>query len=81
MAVPDVEDPEAAETVDVPAAVDVGERIAGIRPLDGGVERPLRTGLAVFEEPGIDVIAKAVDGFADDPIGIRTIDRGLMDEV
>jgi hypothetical protein len=34
--VPDVEDPEAAETIDVLAAVDVREDIAGIAPFHRG---------------------------------------------
>jgi hypothetical protein len=80
VAVPDVEDPEAAETIDVLAAVDVGEDVARIRPFDRRVERALGAGLAVLEETGVDVIAKAVDGFADDPIGLLAIDRLGVDE-
>ena len=81
MAVTDVEDAEAAEAIDIFAAVDVREDVAAIGPLDGSVERALRAGLAIFEESGIDVVAKTFDGFADDPIGLRAIDRGRVDEV
>jgi hypothetical protein len=81
MAVTDVEDSEAAEAIDVFAAVDVREHVAAIGPLDGSVERALRAGLAIFEKSGIDVIAETFDGFADDPIGLRAIDRGRIDEV
>jgi len=80
MPVADVENSESAKTIDVLAAVDVGDRVAAVGPLDGGVERPLRTGLAVGEKSGIDVVAKALDGFADDPIGLRTIERLGGDE-
>jgi hypothetical protein len=81
MAVPDVEDAEAAQTIDVFASADVGENVAGVAPLDGGVERALRAGFPVGEKTRIDVVAKSVDGFADDPIGLRAIDRRGMDEV
>ena len=81
MAVPDVEDAEPAETVDVLAAIDVREDVSAVGPLDGGVERAMSSGFAVFEKAGVDVIAKAVDGFADDPIRLRAIDRRGVDEV
>jgi hypothetical protein len=80
MAVADVEDAEAAQTVDVLAAVDVGEDVARVRPLDGGVERSLRARLAVLEEAGVDVFAETLDGFADDPVRLRAIDRRGFDE-
>ncbi len=81
MTVTDVEDAETAETIDVLATVDVGEDVAAIGPLDRGVERAFGSRFAVFEKAGVDVIAKAVDGFADDPIGLRAIDRGSVNEV
>ncbi len=81
MAVSDVEDAEPAETIDVFAAVDIREDVTAVGPLDGRIERALRTGLAVLEKSGIDVIAKPIDGFADDPIGLRAIDRRGVDEV
>jgi hypothetical protein len=81
MAVPDVEDAEAAQTIDVFASVDVGEDVSGIAPLDGGRERSLGTGFPVREKTGVDVVAEPVDGFADDPIGLRAIDRRGMDDV
>jgi len=58
MPVTDVEDAEAAEAIDIFAAVDVREDVAAIGPLDGSVERALRAGLAIFEESGIDVSRK-----------------------
>ena len=81
MAVPNVEDAEAAQTIDVLAAVDVGKDVAGVAPLNGGIEGSPRTGLSVFEKPWIDIIAKTVDGFADDPIRLRAIDRRGVDDV
>ena len=81
MPVTDVEDAEAAEAIDIFAAVDVREDVAAVGPLDGRIERALRTGLAVLEKSGVDVIAKPVDGFADDPIGLRAIDRRGVNEV
>jgi hypothetical protein len=81
MAVPDVEDAEPAETVDILAAVHVGEDVAVVAPLDGSVERAVRAGLTIFEETRVDVVAKAVDGFADDPIGLRAIDRRGVNDV
>jgi hypothetical protein len=81
MAVSDVEDAETAQTIDVFAAVDVGKDVPRIRPLDRRVERAAGAGLAIFEETGVDVIAKTVDRFADDPIGLRAIDRRGVDEL
>jgi hypothetical protein len=81
MPVADVEDAETTEAIDVFAAVDVGEDVPAIGPLDGGVERALRAGLPVLEKTRVDVVAKSFDGLADDPIGLRAIDRGRMDEV
>ena len=80
MAVADVEDPEAAETIDVLATVDVGEDVAAIGPLDGSIERSLRARFTIREKTGIDVIAKSVDRLADDPVGLRAIDRLGVDE-
>jgi hypothetical protein len=80
--VADVEDPEAAETIDVLATVDVREDVTGVAPFHrGAVQRAFRARFAVFEKSGVDVIAKAVDGFADDPIGLRAIDRGGVNDV
>ena len=81
MAVPDVEDAEAAEAVDILATAHVGEDVAGVAPLDGSIEASHRTGLPIFEETRVDVVAKAVDGFADDPFGLRAIDRRGVDDV
>jgi hypothetical protein len=81
MAMSDVEDAESTQTVDVFAAVHVGEDVAGIAPLDRCVERSLRTGFAIFEKTGVDVVAKTVDGFADDPIRLRAIDRRGVNDV
>ncbi len=80
MTVADVEDAEPAQAVDVLAAAHVGEDVARVRPLHRRVERALRTGLAVFEKSGVDVIAKRLDRFAHDPIRLRAIDRGGGDE-
>jgi hypothetical protein len=81
MPVTDVENSETAETVDIFAAVHVGENVAVIRPLDGGRAGLARGRFSVFEKPRVDVIAKPFDGFTDDPIGLRAIDRGGVDEV
>ena len=81
MAVPDIEDTESTETIDVFTAVDIGERIPRIGPLDGGIERALRARFAVRKKARIDVIAKPVDGFSDDPIRLRAIDRLGMDKI
>ena len=80
MPVTDVENPETAEAIDILATVDVGEDVAAIGPLDRGVERALRARFAVREKTRVDVVAKAVDGLADDPIRLRAIDRLGMDE-
>ncbi len=78
--VTDVENSEAAQTVNVFAPVDVGENVAGVGPLNRGIERALRAALAVFEETGIDVIAETIDGFLDDPSRLRAVDRRTVDE-
>jgi hypothetical protein len=80
MPVTEVEDAEAAEAVDVLAAVDVREDVARVGPLDGGVERALSAGVSVLEETGVHVVAKTVDGLAHDPIRLRAIDRRGVDE-
>jgi len=79
VAVSHVEDPEAAETVDVLPAVDVGEDVARVGPLDRRVERAFGGGLAVFEKPRVYVFPEPVDRLAYDPGGIVAIDRGLVD--
>ncbi len=80
VAVTDVEDSEAAQTINVLAAVDVGENVAGVGPLDRGIERAPRAALAIFQETGVDVIAETVDGFLDDPSRLRAVDRPTVDE-
>jgi hypothetical protein len=78
----DIEDAEAAQEVDVFAAAQVAERVAaGVSPLDGGVGRAVRGGLAVFEEAGIHVIPKGVDRLARYPSGLGRFDRGARDHV
>jgi len=79
--VSDVEDAEPAQTIDILASVDVGEHVAVIGKLDGGIERAFGTRLAIFEKTGIDVVAKTVDGLAYDPGGLRPIDRRGVNEV
>jgi hypothetical protein len=81
MPVADVEDAEPAEAIDILAAVNIGEDVARVRPLDRGIERTAGARLTIFEKPRIDVIAKTVDRFADDPIGLRAIDRRGVDEL
>ena len=81
MTVPDVEDTESTKTIDVLATVHIGERITRIGPLDGSVERALSARFSISEKTRVDVIAKAFNGFADDPIRLRAIDRLGMDEV
>ncbi len=81
MAVPDIEDTESTETIDVFTAVYIGKRIPRIGPLDGGIERALCPRFAVRKKARVDVIAKPVDSFADDPIRLRAIDRLGMDEI
>jgi hypothetical protein len=81
MPVTDVEDAESAEAIDVFAAVHVGEHVAVIRPLDGGRAGLPRGRFAIFEKTGVDVIAKPFDGLADDPVGLRAIDRRGVNEV
>ena len=78
---PDIKNTESAETIDVLATVYIGERITRIGPLDGSIERTLSARFSVREKTRVDVIAKAFDGFADDPIRLRAIDRLGMDEV
>jgi len=78
--VSNVEDAEAAQAIDVLAAVDVGENVSGVGPLDRRIERALCAALAVFEETGIDVIAETVDGFLDDPSRLGAVDRPAVDD-
>ena len=80
--VPDVEDAEAAEAIDVLVAVDVAVTVrTGVGPFYGGRRTVDRRGLAVFEKARIDVVAKVLDGFTRDPRGVFRRDRRLFDEV
>jgi hypothetical protein len=82
MAVPDVENAEAAETVQILTTVDVAIGIRpGVRPLDDGARAARVAGLAVFQESGVDVVAESIDGFASDPAGVVVRDLRLGDEV
>jgi hypothetical protein len=77
----DIEDAEPAETIDVFFAVDVAIRIgARIRPFHDGCGAIRRSGFAIFQEAGIDVIAKRLDRFARNPSGILRRDVRLGDE-
>jgi len=68
---PDVENPKAAETVDVFLAGDVAVAVrSGVFPLDDGRRAIDVRGFAVFEKSGIDVVAKVVDRLANDPIAL-----------
>lgn len=82
MAVPDVEDAEAAETVQILATVYVAIRIrSGVRPLDDRAGAAGVAGFAVFQEARVDVVAETVDGFARDPAGVIGGDLRFGDEV
>ena len=82
MTVSDVEDAEAAEAVEVLAAVDVAIGVRpGVRPLDDGAGAADVAGFAVFQEARVDVIAETLDGFARDPAGVVGRDLRLGDEV
>jgi hypothetical protein len=81
IAVADVEDPEAAQAVDIGPAVEVAIGVRpGIGPFDDRT-RVLRVGrLAILEKPGIDVFSKRLDRLTRDPRGIRGRDLGLFDQ-
>ncbi len=82
MAVPDVEDAEAAETVQILATVYVAIRIrSGVRPLDDRAGAAGVGGFAVFQEARVDVVAETVDRFARDPAGFIGGDLRFGDEV
>jgi hypothetical protein len=82
MPVPDVEDTETAEAIQIFAPVHVAVRVRpSVRPLDDGTRAAGVAGLAVFQEPRIDVIAEPVYGFARDPAGVVGRDLRFGDEV
>lgn len=81
IAMPDVENAETAEAIDVLFAVDVAIRIrACIGPFDGCGSVVDGRGLAVLEKSGIDVIAKRLNGFARDPSRFVLCDLGFSDK-
>jgi hypothetical protein len=77
-----VEDAEAAQAVDIFSAGDVAVRVEiRVGPLDDRA-RPVRVGgLTVLEESGVDVISKALDRLARDPLRLRRRNLGLLDQV
>jgi hypothetical protein len=82
IAMADVEDAEAAQTVDVRASRNVAIRVRSrIRPLDdrSGAARVGR--LAILEKAGVDVISERLDRFACDPrrLGLRYL--ALFDQL
>jgi hypothetical protein len=82
MAVSDVEDAEAAETIQILAAVDVSIRVrSGVRPFDDRAGAADVAGFAVFQEARVDVVAETLDGFARDPAGVVGCDLRFGDEV
>ncbi len=81
IAVPDVEDPESAEAIDIFFARNVAIAIwSGVGPLDRGGGVLDRRCFPVFEKAGIDVIAETVDGFPRDPLRILRCNGGRFDE-
>jgi hypothetical protein len=80
--VSDVEDAEAAETIEVRATGDVAIGVrSGVGPLDHRA-RAARVGrLAVLQEPGIDVIAKRLDRLAGNPFRLGRANVRLLDQI
>ena len=82
MTVSDVEDAEAAETVEIFAPVDVAIGVRpGVRPFDDRAGAADVARFTVFQEARIDVVAETIDGFARDPAGVVGRDLRLGDEV
>src|SRR5579863_1246463 len=82
MAMPDVENTETAETVDVFAAADVAIRIRpGVGPFDDGLGAFDGAGFAILEKTGVDMLAKCVDCLARDPARLVRSDLRQRDEV
>lgn len=78
----DVEDAEAAQTIEVGAAGDVAIGVeAGVGPLDDRRRAPGVARLAILEKSGVDVPAERLDGLARDPFRIGGRDVSLFDEV
>jgi hypothetical protein len=81
IAMPDVEDAEAAQAVDVGASGNVPKRIwSGIRPLDDGARAPRIGRFAILQKSGIDVVSERLDGFFRDPRRFRRRDLALFDQ-
>ena len=82
MAVSDVENAEAAETVQILAAVYVAIGVGpGVRPFDDRAGAADVARFAVFQEARVDVVAEALDRFARDPAGVVGRDLRLGDEI
>jgi hypothetical protein len=79
---PDVENPETAQTVEVLAAVDGAEGVGpGIGPFYNRGSMLQVGRLAILEKPGIDVIAERGDGFARNPFRFFRCDLALRDQL
>lgn len=82
MAVADVKNAEAAQTIDIFLTVDVAIRVGSrVGPLHGGRRILKRRRFAVLEESGVDVIAEAGERFPGDPCSVGRIDLRLIDQV
>jgi len=80
MAVADVENTEAAQTIDVLATLNVSIAVrARVAPLDDGPCAVYLGGFPIFEKPRIDVIAEVFNGFPRDPRGLFRRNRRRFD--
>ena len=81
MAVTDVEDTEAAQTVDITASVEIAVGVgAGIGPLDDCAGLADVARLAVLQKPGVYVVAKRLNRLFGDPARLFGAGIGAFDE-
>lgn len=79
IAVTDVEDAEAAETVEILFSGNVAIAVgSGVGPLDRRGRVFDRRRLPIFEKPRVDVIAETLDRFPRDPLRVLGGDRGRL---
>ena len=82
IAVANVENAEAAQAVEIRASSDVAIRVQSrVGPFDNRAGTMFIGRFAIFQESGIDVLAKRLDRFARDPFGLGRTNLGLFDQL
>ncbi len=80
MAVTDVKDTEAAQTVDITAAVEIAVRVGPASAHSSDCAGLADVALAVLQKPGVYVVAKRLNGLFGHPARLFGAGIGAFDE-